>query len=135
MNVKDIIWAFICVNLSIFIVESIGFLPVETPYYSPSKLLTTFSVPDSWEQLVIPGVGALGGFVAIILGYGLAGTALLFIAALSLFWQPAQWALGGIGQMLEWLNAPTIIVQVANVFSAFIWMVFIVEYLGGRRVE
>jgi len=59
----------------------------------------------------------------------------LIIAALNLFWTPAKIVVGGFGTMLGMTGAPTIICNIADAFSAFIFMVFIVEYLGGRRVE
>ena len=133
MNVKDLILAFICLNLAVAIVNCFAIFPIDPRYYNPSEL-TALSVPDNWESVVVPSTVSTGGLLAVVLGYGLAGTALIMIGVLSMFWQPAQWALSGFSQILEWFGAPTIICQIANVFSGFLWLIFVVEYLG-KRVE
>ena len=137
INIKEVIFAFICINLSIFIINSIGTFNqlINKPYYSPEVIATQFSVPTSWKQIIVPGIGAIGSILTIIAGYTGAGLVILFIAALTLFWEPARWAIMGIGDMASKLGAPQPIVQVINAISMVIWMLFIVEYLGGRRVE
>ena len=136
MNVKDVLWFFICLNIAIYLVTILNVLPMEASYYAPEQLLSTFSVPDNWQQVVVPSALAIGGVVNLIIGYGIAGTALLMVGVLSMFWTPAQIVVnGGLGQMLAWLGAPTPIQMIGNIFSAFVWMLFMIEYLGGRKVE
>lgn len=135
MNVKDLMLGYICINIAIAIISYIGVFQVSVPYASPLELQNQFSLPTSFENVIAPTVMAAGGVISILLGYGTAGVAVLIIAALNLFWTPAKIVVGGFGTMLGMMGAPSIICQIADAFSAFIWMVFIVEYLGGRRVE
>ena len=135
MNVKDLMLGYICINIAIAIISYIGVFQVSVPYASPLELQNQFSLPTSFENVIAPTVMAAGGVISILLGYGTVGVAVLIIAALNLFWTPAKIVVGGFGTMLGMMGAPSIICQIADAFSAFIWMVFIVEYLGGRRVE
>ena len=135
MNVKDLMLGYICLNIAIALISYIGVFQVSVPYASPLDIKSQFSLPSSFENVIAPTVMAAGGVISILLGYGTAGVAVLILAALNLFWTPAKIVVGGFGTMLSMMGAPTIICQIANAFSAFIWMVFIVEYLGGRRVE
>ena len=88
INVKDVIFAFICINLAVFIVNSIGTFNqlVNRPYYTPEIISRQFNVPSNWQALIPSGAGFAGG-------------------------------------------------AIANAFSAVIWMFFVIEYLGGRKVE
>ena len=135
LNVKDLMLAYICINAAVAIISYIGVFEVSVPYLSPLELQSQFSLPSSFENVIEPTIFAAGGVISILLGYGTAGVAILIIAALNLFWTPAKIVVGGFGTMLGMMGVPTIICQIADAFSAFIWMVFIVEYLGGRRVE
>ena len=135
MNVKDLMLGYICINVAIAIISYMGIFQVSVPYTSPLDLQNQFRLPESFENVIAPTVMAAGGVISILLGYGSAGVAVLIVAALNLFWTPAKIVVGGFGTMLGMMGAPTIICQIANAFSAFIWMVFIIEYLGGRRVE
>ena len=135
MNVKDLMLGYICLNVAIALISYIGVFQVSVPYPSPLDLKDQFDLPESFENVIAPTVLAAGGVISILLGYGTAGVAVLIIAALNLFWTPAKIVVGGFGTMLGMMGAPTIICQIADAFSAFIFMVFIVEYLGGRRVE
>ena len=135
MNVKDLMLAYICINAAIAIIDYIGVFSISVPYTSPLELQSQFSLPTSFENVIVPSVFAVGGIASIILGYGTSGVAILILAALNLFWTPAKIVVGGFGTMLSIMGVPTIICQIADAFSAFIWMIFIIEYLGGRRVE
>jgi len=136
LNVKDVLWFFICLNIAIYLVTVLNVLPIKSNYYTPEQLLSNFNVPDNWQQVVVPSSLAIGGVVNLIIGYGIAGTALLMVGVLGMFWTPAQIVVnGGLGQMLGWLGAPYPIQVIGNIFSAFVWMLFLIEYLGGRRVE
>ena len=133
MNVKDLILAFICLNLAAAIVNCLGIFHSSPRYYAPSEL-TVLSVPDNWEDVIVPSTLAVGGIFSLILDYGSAGVAMLTIGVLGMFYHPARWALSGFSQIIEWFGAPSIICQAANVISSFIWLMFFVEYLG-KRVE
>ena len=135
MNVKDLMLGYICINVAIALISYIGVFQVEAQYISPLDLKEQFRLPESFENVIAPTVFATGGAIAVIIGYGTAGLALLMIAAITTFWTPAKVVVGGFGAMLSMMGAPSIICNIADAFSAFIWMVFIVEYLGGRRVE
>ena len=135
MNVKSLILAFICLNIAVAIVESFEIFNVSIPYESLTNLQSQFSVPSNWENIVVPSTLAVGGLVSVLLGYGLVGISILMIGALSLFWRPAQIVVGGFGLFLERCGVPPLLCQVANVFSAVIWMFFIIEYLGGRQIS
>jgi len=135
LNVKDLMLGYICINVAIALISYIGVFQVSVPYASPLDTKSQFSLPSSFENVIAPTVYATGGAIAVIVGYGTAGIALLIIAAITTFWTPAKIVVGGFGTMLGMMGAPTIICQIADAFSAFIFMVFIVEYLGGRRVE
>ena len=127
--------AYICINVAIALISYIGAFQVSVPYVSPLELQSQFSLPSSFENVIAPTVFGIGGAIAAIIGYGTAGIALLMIAAITTFWTPAKIVVGGFGTMLSMMGAPSIICQTANAISAFIFMVFVVEYLGGRRVE
>jgi len=134
LNVKNLILAFICVNISVALVENLGIWNVNVPYTSLTDLQSQFSVPDNWENIVMPSTLAVGGIVALALGYGFGAWVLLLIGVLNFFWRPAQMAIGGFGLFLSRVGAPSFICQTANVFSALVWMFFIIEYLGGRQI-
>jgi len=137
INVKDVIFAFICINLAIFITNSIGTFNqlINKPYYTPEMISKQFEVPSNWQALIPSGVGFTGGAIAIVAGYTGAGLAILLIAALMLFWEPARWAIMGMGDLAGKLGAPQPIVDVTNIICTIVWIIFIVEFLGGRRVE
>ena len=135
MNVKNLILGYICLNAAIAIIEYMAIFNFSIPYTSPTDLQSQFSIPSNWENVIIPSSLAVGGAIALIIGYGTAGIALLMISVLNFFWRPAQIVIGGFGTLLARMGAPPIIEAIANAFSAVIWMFFVIEYLGGRKVE
>jgi len=135
LNVKDLILGYICLNVAIAIVEYMAIFNFSIPYTSVTDLKSQFSIPSNWENVIIPSALATGGAIALITGYGTAGIALLMISVLNFFWTPAQIVVGGFGTLLARMGAPPIIEAIANAFSAVIWMFFVIEYLGGRKVE
>jgi len=135
LNVKDLMLAYICLNAAIAIVEYMAIFNFSIPYTSPMDLKNQFSIPSNWENVIIPSSLAVGGAISLIIGYGTAGIALLMISVLNFFWKPAQIVIGGFGTLLARMGAPPIIEAIANAFSAIIWMFFVIEYLGGRKVE
>jgi len=136
-TVKDVIFAFICINLAVFIVNSIGTFNqlVNKPYYTPEIISRQFNVPSNWQALIPSGTGFAGGAIAIVSGYTGAGLAILLIAALMLFWEPARWAITGMSDLAMKLGAPQPIVTVIDIICTIVWVIFIVEFIGGRRVE
>jgi len=136
-TIKEVIFAFICINLSVFIVNTIGTFDqlINRPYYTPEIISRQFDVPSNWQALIPSGVGFSGGAIAIVSGYTGAGLAILLIAALMLFWEPARWAITGLSDLAFKLGAPQPIVDIIKIICTVVWVIFIVEYLGGRRVE
>jgi hypothetical protein len=128
------ILAFICLNLAVAVVDSLGIFNVNVPYESPSNLALQFSIPDNWEKVIIPTTLSVGGIISLALGYGFGAWILLTLGVLNFFWRPAQIAIGGLSIFLGRVGVPSLFCEIANVFTGVIWVFFIVEYLGGRQI-
>ena len=135
ISAKDLMLFYICLNLAIFVVSQMNLLPYSmNPQAPPQTFLDLLNVPDI-QYLIAPTVTGIGGLIGIFLGHGLLGGALLVVAALTLIFPPLQFAIIGVPQLIAILGLPDPVSTTLKVLCSFIWFIFIIEYLGGRKVE
>ena len=136
LEAYDVILFYICLNLACGIIVEGPILPgsyaqpassaEQMPFWGTVSSLTVIS------SIAIPGIG---GLIAIITGHALFGAALLILAALTYLFPILQWIINGFPVFIANMGVPTIIYLPIQVLVGFIFMVFIIEFLGGRQVS
>jgi len=135
ISAKDLMLFYICLNLAIFVVSQMNLLPYSmNPQAPPQTFLDLLNVPDI-QYLIAPTITGIGGLISIMLGHNLLGGALIVYGALTLIFPPLQLAIIGIPQLIAVLGLPEPIPTVLTVLCSFIWFVFVIEFMAGRKIE
>ncbi len=132
----DILLFYICLNLSCWLIVETNILPgisvqpesspEQMPFWGTVSSLTTIS------SIAIPGIG---GLIAIITGHLLFGAALLVLAALTYFFPIVQWLINGFPIFIANLDLPIPIYLIIQVLVGFCFLIFIIEFMGGRQIS
>lgn len=131
----DLVWFYICVNLSAFILISSGVTPVSHELFAdPSSFtvrfnLSTFSI---FTSFLAGGIAA--GLIGIFTGqYAFAAGGFVIWVVLTLL-EPFSWLLTGIPSIMNALGAPIYVSTVVSTIFGVAFFFFFIELVTQRNI-
>jgi len=115
------LFAMLSINLSIYLLSSIGVGPSGGPWSAMNltqteESLNATEIVDAWEW----GGGTMLGDV---------------VSALRFFWNLFRATIWGLPDMLNAMSVPSPLVWVIRILWSAYWVMFVVWFMGGRDLE
>ena len=139
LSATSLMFFYVCLNLACFLTAEMQILPmIQEPHTPPSQMPFTTSLNSILSDPLQMTAGlTLGvtGIIGVILGHSLVGVVILVVAALAWLLPVVRWIVLGFPELMGMLGVPSPIYVVITALCSFVWFLFIIEFLGGRRVE
>lgn len=137
----DLILGYICLNLAMYIVAAAGVFAYSVPNPSSISAMDNLYSTTAFtgllsNPLALTGIGisGIGGLALLLLGKNLVGFGFITLAMLMVFTPTLTFVIGGLPALLTAFNVSPYIVEPLLILFGFIFIVFVVEFVGQRDV-
>jgi hypothetical protein len=137
----DLLLGYICLNLAIYVVGVLGVLTYSIPApSSPTAMNSVFGTTVFTGLLTNPlaiigvSVSGLGGLAILLLGKNLVGFGFITLAMLMVFVPTLTFIIAGFVPLMVAFGVPVWLETVVMVIVGFVFITFVVEFVGQRDV-